>query len=156
VISGEGAVVLDVADRERAEAFGKTATRLEFVQDSAAGGERWLEVRSPAEAAIRVLGPTKAGPGDRSAVPAAPPASNLMFRCDDLAATYAARGVGVPQPPVRPGLGWRSLFTATEGNRFALTPTGQGGRTAPLASWGIGGLTARRPCGAPGWPREGG
>jgi predicted enzyme related to lactoylglutathione lyase len=128
VISGVSKVVLDVQDQERARAFWTTVMGFELVQDEPYGDERWLEVRSPDGATTLVLGRTATGPGDRAAVPAMLPTSNVMFRCDDLAATYAeltARGVEFPQPPVRQEFGWWSLFNDTEGNRFALTPANQ-------------------------------
>jgi predicted enzyme related to lactoylglutathione lyase len=121
-------VVLDVQDQARAKAFWTTVMGFELVQDAAYGEARWLEVRSPDRATILVLGHTAAGPGDRSTVPETLPTSNVMFRCDDLAATYAelaARGVEFTQPPVQLGFGWWALFADTEGNRFALTPAGQ-------------------------------
>jgi lactoylglutathione lyase len=129
VIKGVSKVVLDVQDQERARAFWTTVMGFELVQDAPYGEGRWLEVRSPDGATVLVLGRTATGPGDRTAVPGMLPTSNVMFRCDDLAATYAeltARGVEFPQPPVRQAFGWWSLFNDTEGNRFALTPTDQG------------------------------
>ena len=128
MIKGVSKVVLDVEDQDRAKAFWTAVMGFELVQDSAYGGERWLEVRSPDKATILVLGRSAAGPGDRRAVPEMLPTSNVMFQCDDLAATYhepVARGVEFPQPPIRQVFGWWSLFNDTEGNRFALTPTGQ-------------------------------
>jgi predicted enzyme related to lactoylglutathione lyase len=121
-------VVLDVEDQDRAKAFWTTIMGFDLVQDTPYGEERWLEVRTPDGATILVLGRSAAGPGDRAAVPAMLPTSNVLFQCDDLAATYqelAARGVRFPQPPVQQAFGWWSLFSDTEGNRFALTPSGQ-------------------------------
>jgi predicted enzyme related to lactoylglutathione lyase len=49
-----------------------------------------------------------------------------MFGCDAVQATYqelSDRGVEFPQPPVRQPFGWWSMFTGTEGNRFALGQT---------------------------------
>ena len=54
------------------------------------------------------------------------PTSSMMFRCDDLTATYeelSARGVGFPQPPVEQPFGSWSMFDDAEGNRFALEQT---------------------------------
>ena len=128
MISGVSKVVLDVQDQERAKAFWTTVMGFELVQDAPYGDERWLEVRSPDGATVLVLGRTATGPGDRAAVPSELPTSDVMFRCDDLAATYAeltARGVEFPQTPVQLPFGWWSLFNDTEGNRFALTPANQ-------------------------------
>ena len=128
MISGVSKVVVDVEDQDRARAFWTTVMGFELVRDTPYGAERWLEVRSPDGATTLVLGRSATGPGDRAAVPEALPTANVMFRCDDLAATYrelTARGVEFPQPPVRQAFGWWSLFNDTEGNRFALTPADQ-------------------------------
>jgi predicted enzyme related to lactoylglutathione lyase len=128
VIRGVSKIVIDVEDQDRAKAFWTTIMGFELVQDSVYGEERWLEVRSPDKASILVLGRSATGPGDRAVVPEMLPTSNVMFQCDDLLVTYeelTARGVEFPQPPVQQAFGWWSLFNDTEGNRFALTPTGQ-------------------------------
>jgi predicted enzyme related to lactoylglutathione lyase len=128
VISGVSKVVLDVDDQDRARAFWTEVLGFELVQDAPYGEGRWLEVRSPDQDTVLVLGRSATGPGARAAVPQQLPTSNVMFRCDDLAETIRelrARGVALPQPPVRRGFGWWSLFADTEGNRFALTPQGQ-------------------------------
>jgi predicted enzyme related to lactoylglutathione lyase len=47
----------------------------------------------------------------------------VMFRCDDLTATYeelSARGVDFPQHPMQQPIGSWSMFNDSEGNRFAL------------------------------------
>jgi catechol 2,3-dioxygenase-like lactoylglutathione lyase family enzyme len=67
-----GKVGLDVEDQERAKAFWTTAMGFELVQDSASGGERRLEVRSPHTATILVLSRTAAGPGGRRRAVACP------------------------------------------------------------------------------------
>ena len=74
---------------------------------------------------VLVLGRTSTGPGDRSAIDDRLPTSNVMFRCEDVPATYrdlSGRGVDFPQPPVELNFGWWCLFSDTEGNRFALQP----------------------------------
>jgi len=60
----------------------------ELVQDAPYGEERWLEVRPPAHDVNLVLNLRPAGPGDRREAPDSLPTSNVMFRCDDLQATY--------------------------------------------------------------------
>jgi predicted enzyme related to lactoylglutathione lyase len=125
MISGVSKVVIDVEDQERAKAFWTEAMGFEVAQDAQYGEERWLEVRTVDGAVDLVLNRI-----ERSARPEAPdtlPTSNVMFRCDDLRTTYeelSARGVEFPQPPVRQPFGWWSMFTDTEGNRFALEQPG--------------------------------
>src|SRR5215207_7477739 len=128
MISGISKVVLDVEDQDRAKQFWTSSMGFNVVQDVPYGEERWLEVSSPDRSTVLVLGRTSAGPGNRAAVPATLPTSSVMFSCDDLPRTYAelsARGVAFPQPPVKQQFGWWSLFSDTEGNRFALVPRGQ-------------------------------
>ena len=128
MISGVGKVVLDVEDQDRAKGFWTEKLGFEVAQDVALGGERWLEVRSPDGGVVLVLGRTSTGPGDRSAVDHRLPTSNVMFRCEDVAATYrdlSGRGVDFPQPPIELNFGWWCLFADGEGNRFALQPAGQ-------------------------------
>lgn len=122
MIRGIHQVVLEVDDQDRALSFWTEALRFELVLDAAYGDERWLEVRTPDRAATIVL-TVRNGPPPTA--PAELPTSNLMFYCDDLAATYEelkARGVEFPQPPVEQPFGWWSMFQDREGNRFALTP----------------------------------
>jgi predicted enzyme related to lactoylglutathione lyase len=126
-ISGVGKVVIDVEDQDRARTFWVEKMGFDVARDASYGGERWLEVRSPDETVVLVLGRSSTGPGDRGAVDDRLPTSNVMFRCDDIAATYhelADRGVDFPQPPIELNFGWWCLFADTEGNRFALQPNG--------------------------------
>jgi len=114
--------VLEVDDQDRALSFWTEGLGFELVQDAPYGDERWLEVRTP-DGAAKIVLTLRNGP--RSTAPAELPTSNLMFYCEDLAATYEelkARGVEFPQPPVEQSFGWWSMFQDTEGNRFALTP----------------------------------
>jgi predicted enzyme related to lactoylglutathione lyase len=124
-------VTLGVEDQQRAKAYWTNVMGFAPVRDAAAGGERRLAVRAPDRSTILAPGRTAAGPGDRASVPAQPAeASTSSGRrsCDDMAATHVestARGVAYPPQPERRASGWWSLCTDTEGNRFALTPTGQ-------------------------------
>jgi predicted enzyme related to lactoylglutathione lyase len=127
-ITGVGKVVIDVEDQDRAKAFWTDLMGFDVVQDTAYGGERWLEVRSPDAGVVMVLGQSASGPGDREAVDERLPTSNVMFQCDDVVATYkelSGRGVQFTQPPTELNFGWWCLFADTEGNRFALHPVGQ-------------------------------
>jgi predicted enzyme related to lactoylglutathione lyase len=120
-------VVLDVEDQERAREFWTSAMGFDVIQDAPYGEERWLEVQSPDNGVVLVLNRTSAGPGDRTAVPAELPTSNVMFACADIERTYTElthRGVEFPQRPVRQPFGWYALFNDGEGNRFALSEIG--------------------------------
>jgi predicted enzyme related to lactoylglutathione lyase len=126
VIGGVSKVSLEVEDQDRALAFWTETLGFELVQDSPYGEERWLEVRTPDNAVVLVLGVRQ---GERPAPPhPSLPTSNVFFYADDLQQTYeelTARGVEFPQPPVQQSFGWWSLFEDPDGNRFALTPRGQ-------------------------------
>jgi predicted enzyme related to lactoylglutathione lyase len=127
-IQGVGKVVIDVEDQDRAKAFWTDLLGFELVRDVAYGGERWLEVRSPGDGVVLVLGRSAAGPGDRETVDERLPTSNVMFQCDDVVDTHrdlAARGVEFPQPPIELNFGWWCLFSDNEGNRFALQNAGR-------------------------------
>jgi predicted enzyme related to lactoylglutathione lyase len=122
VISGVSKVVLQVEDQDRAKAFWIETIGFELAQDAPYGQERWLEVRSP-DGVNLVLELGGESTGRDAEAPAHLPTSNVMFRCDDLSATYeelTARGVEFPQPPVQEPFGWWSMFNDSEGNRFAL------------------------------------
>jgi predicted enzyme related to lactoylglutathione lyase len=123
MISGVSKVVIDVGDQERAKVFWTETMGFELAQDAAYGDERWLEVRLPDQAVNLVLDMRAEWPDERGETPESLPNSNVMFRCDDLRATYeelTSRGVQFPQPPVQQPFGWWSMFNDTEGNRFAL------------------------------------
>jgi predicted enzyme related to lactoylglutathione lyase len=129
VISGVSKVVIDVQDQERAKAFWTETMGFEIVEDAPYGEERWLEVRAPDRGVNLVLN-LRAQGAVSEGVPDNLPTSNVMFRCDDLQVTYEelrARGVAFPQPPVHQPFGWWSMFNDTDGNRFALEQTEQGG-----------------------------
>ncbi len=126
MISGVSKVVIEVEDQDRAKAFWTETMGFDLVQDAPYGEERWLEVRSPDRATDLVLELRTGEPAARPAVPEHLPTSNVMFRCDDLTATYeelSARGVAFPQPPVQQPFGSWSMFNDSEGNRFALEQT---------------------------------
>ena len=122
MITGVSKVVIEVDDQARALAFWTETLGFELHQDTTYGEERWLEVRTPDKALILVLSPRR---NERPGAPNTLPTSNVLFRCDDLEATYndlCSRGVAFPQPPVELSFGWWSLFQDPEGNRFALHP----------------------------------
>jgi predicted enzyme related to lactoylglutathione lyase len=123
VIEGVSKVVVEVDDQDRARGFWTETLGFELVHDTTYGDERWLEVRTPDEALILVLGQRQGG--DRPSAPDLLPTSNVFFYCDDLAETYEelrSRGVEFAQPPVEQSFGWWSMFQDQEGNRFALRP----------------------------------
>jgi predicted enzyme related to lactoylglutathione lyase len=123
MISGVSKVVIEVADQDRAKMFWTETMGFGLAQDAPYEEERWLEVRSPDRATNLVLEPRTGEPAERRVTPDHLSTSNVMFRCDDLTATYkelAARGVDFPQPPVEQPFGSWSMFDDPEGNRFAL------------------------------------
>jgi predicted enzyme related to lactoylglutathione lyase len=129
MIEGVSKVVIDVEDQDRAKVFWTEAMDFVLVQDAPYGEERWLEVRPATQAVNLVLNLGTEGQGERGEAPDHLPTSNVMFRCDDLQATYkelTARGVEFPQPPVQQPFGWWSMFNDSEGNRFALEQTEPG------------------------------
>jgi predicted enzyme related to lactoylglutathione lyase len=126
MISGVSKVVLQVGDQDRAKAFWTDAVGFQLVQDAPYGEERWLEVQSPDGTVSLVLELRGHGAQGQTEAPEHLPTSNVMFRCADLRGTYeelTARGVEFPQPPVQQPFGWWSMFTDSEGNRFALEQT---------------------------------
>jgi predicted enzyme related to lactoylglutathione lyase len=128
VIAGVSKVVIDVEDQERAKEFWTKRVGFELAQDAPYGEERWLEVRAPD--GVNLVLNLRTGGARPEGTPESLPTSNVMFRCDDLRATYEelkARGVDFPQPPVQQPFGWWSMFNDTEGNRYALEQTEAGG-----------------------------
>jgi predicted enzyme related to lactoylglutathione lyase len=126
MISGVSKVVIEVEDQDRAKAFWIETMGFELAQDAPYQEERWLEVRSPDRATNLVLELRTVEATERRVTPEHLPTSNVMFRCDDLTATYeevSARGVEFPQPPVEQPFGSWSMFNDPEGNRFALEQT---------------------------------
>lgn len=129
MITGVSKVVLQVEDQDRAKAFWTETMGFQLAQDAPYGQERWLEVRSP-EGVNLVLELGGEGVGRDAETPAHLPTSNVMFRCEDLSTTYeelVARGVEFPQPPVQQPFGRWSMFSDSEGNRFALEQAEPGG-----------------------------
>jgi predicted enzyme related to lactoylglutathione lyase len=126
VIGGVAQVVVEVEDQDRALVFWTEQLGFELVQDAPYGQERWLEVRTPDQAVVLVLGVRQ---GERPTAPhPSLPTSNVMFYAEDLQQTYkelTTRGVQFPQPPVQQPFGWWSLFADPDGNRFALVPREQ-------------------------------
>jgi predicted enzyme related to lactoylglutathione lyase len=126
VIGGVAQVVVEVEDQDRALVFWTEKLGFELVQDAPYGQERWLEVRTPDQAVVLVLGVRQ---GERPTAPhPSLPTSNVMFYAEDLQQTYkelTTRGVQFPQPPVQQPFGWWSLFQDPDGNRFALVPREQ-------------------------------
>lgn len=124
MIAGIGKVLIDVEDQQRALRFWTETMGFTLLADEAYGKGRWLEVGSP-DGRTRLILNRREGP-----LPSAPPSlptSNVFFRTDDLARTFSqlrALGVNFPQEPVQQPWGWWSMFSDTEGNRFALQPTG--------------------------------
>ena len=126
MISGVSEVVIEVEDQDRAKRFWTETMGFGLVQDAPYEEERWLEVRSPDRATNLVLELRTGESPERRVTPDHLPTSNVMFRCDDLTATYeelSARGVDFPQPPVEQPFGSWSMFDDAEGNRFALEQT---------------------------------
>jgi predicted enzyme related to lactoylglutathione lyase len=126
MISGVSKVVIEVEDQDGAKMLWTETMGFGLAQDAPYEEERWLEVRSPERATNLVLKLRTGEPAERRVTPDHLPTSNVMFRCDDLTATYeelSARGVGFPQPPVRQPFGSWSMFDDAEGNRFALEQT---------------------------------
>jgi predicted enzyme related to lactoylglutathione lyase len=127
MISGVSKVALEVDDQDRAKAFWTDTMGFELVQDTPYGddGSRWLEVGTPDGRVTLILGMRQGPP---ATAPDMLPTSNVFFACEDLQKTYEelrARGVEFTQPPVQLDFGWWSLFTDSEGTRFALVPLGR-------------------------------
>jgi lactoylglutathione lyase len=121
VIRGVSKVVIEVGDEDPALRFWTETMGFELVQDTAYGGERWLEVRPPDKGLVLVLNLRGGGPPSAEILPT----SNVLFYCDDLPRAYEelrSRGVVFPQAPVQQSFGWWSMVQDQEGNWFALRP----------------------------------
>lgn len=122
-IQGVSKVVVGVEDQARAKAFwtetvGFTVTTDVPYDDQ---GRRWVEVTAP-NGTILVLSES---PEDRRRFGDSDqlPTSNFFFYADDVEKTceeLSAKGVEFPAKPEKQPWGWWSMFTDSEGNRFAL------------------------------------
>ncbi|HEY3467171.1 MAG TPA: VOC family protein [Amycolatopsis sp.] len=122
-IQGVSKVVVGVEDQARAKAFwtetvGFTVTTDVPYDDQ---GRRWVEVTAP-NGTILVLSES---PEDRRRFGDSGqlPTSSFFFYADDVEKTYeelSAKGVEFPAKPEKQPWGWWSMFTDSEGNRFAL------------------------------------
>jgi predicted enzyme related to lactoylglutathione lyase len=122
VISRVSKVIVPVADQQSALEFWTGPMGFDVVRDDSYGGERWIEVRPPAQDLLLVLSPRQTDE-PRRGVPDRLPHSDLFFDCEDIEATHAeltARGVNFPEPPARQHFGWWALFEDNEGTRYAL------------------------------------
>jgi predicted enzyme related to lactoylglutathione lyase len=123
-ILGVSKVVVGVRDQERAKRFwsetvGFTVTTDVPYDDT---GKRWVEVTSADGETVLILSENPEDlPAERGAEQL--PTSNFFFYTDDIEKTYAelsAKGVEFPAEPSEQPWGWWSMFTDSEGNRYAL------------------------------------
>ena len=126
-ILGASKIVVGVRDQNRAKKFWSEV--LGFIISTDApydSGERWVEVTAPDGNITLIL---SADPEYRYQVTGKDgiPNANPFFYADDLEKTYqelSAKGVEFPAKPSRRPWGWWSMFTDSEGNRFALQQRG--------------------------------
>lgn len=126
MLTGVRSAGIFVGDQDRARQFWVETMGFSLLQDVPMGegpqAPRWIEVAAPDEQTILVLF-TPPGQEDRVGT-----FSNLIFRCDDLQATYqqlSERGVEFPEPPREEFFGWWSAFRDTDGNTYGLVPRDQ-------------------------------
>ena len=121
-IQGVGKVVVGVEDQARAKRFWSEVIGFAVTTDVPYDdqGRRWVEVTAP-DGTILVL---SENPEDRPRGTADQlPTSNFFLYADDVEKTYeelSAKGVEFPAKPEKQPWGWWSMFTDSEGNRFAL------------------------------------
>ncbi|MDS0137308.1 MULTISPECIES: VOC family protein [unclassified Amycolatopsis] len=121
-IRGVGKVVVGVEDQARAKEFWSAVVGFAVTTDVPYDdqGRRWVEVTAP-DGTILVL---SENPEDRPRATAGQlPTSNFFLYADDIEKTYeelSAKGVEFPAKPEKQPWGWWSMFTDSEGNRFAL------------------------------------
>ncbi|HET6704507.1 glyoxalase superfamily protein [Amycolatopsis sp.] len=121
-IQGVGKVVVGVADQARAKEFWSEVVGFAVTTDVPYDdqGRRWVEVTAP-DGTVLVL---SENPEDRPRSTADQlPTSNFFLYADDVEKTYeelSAKGVEFPAKPEKQPWGWWSMFTDSEGNRFAL------------------------------------
>lgn len=122
-IRGVHKIVVPVADQARAHRFWTEVvgftTKTDVPYDDL--GNRWIEVASADGATALILSPDP----DNARFEGGPelPTSQFFFYADNIVATHAelsANGVDFPAPPEEQPWGWWSMFTDSEGNRFAL------------------------------------
>jgi len=121
-IRGVGKVVVGVEDQARAKEFWSAVVGFAVTTDVPYDdqGRRWVEVTAP-DGTILVL---SENPEDRPRSAGDQlPTSNFFLYADDVEKTYeelSAKGVEFPAKPEKQPWGWWSMFTDSEGNRFAL------------------------------------
>ena len=121
-IQGVSKVVVGVEDQARAKEFWSEVVGFAITTDVPYDdeGRRWVEVTAP-NGTILVL---SENPEDRPRNGSDQlPTSNFFFHADDVEKTYeelSAKGVEFPAKPEKQPWGWWSMFTDSEGNRFAL------------------------------------
>ena len=121
-IRGVSKVVVGVEDQARAKEFWSEVVGFAITTDVPYDdeGRRWVEVTAP-NGTILVL---SENPEDRPRSGSDQlPTSNFFFHADDVEKTYeelSAKGVEFPAKPEKQPWGWWSMFTDSEGNRFAL------------------------------------
>jgi predicted enzyme related to lactoylglutathione lyase len=127
-ILGAGKIVVGVRDQNRAKKFWSEVLGFTVSTDAAYddAGARWVEVTAPDGNVTLIL---STDPEYRYQVAGNDqvPNANPFFYTDDLEKTYrelSARGVEFPEKPSRQPWGWWSMFTDSEGNRFALQQRG--------------------------------
>ncbi|MFJ7212543.1 VOC family protein [Amycolatopsis sp. NPDC098790] len=122
-IQGVSKVVVGVEDQARAKEFWSETVGFAVTTDVPYDdeGRRWVEVTAP-NGTILVLSESPEDRrrfGDNDQLPT----SNFFLVADDLEKTYgelSAKGVEFPAKPEKQPWGWWSMFTDSEGNRFAL------------------------------------
>ena len=130
-ILGADKIVLGVRDQNRAKKFWSEILGFAISTDAPYNdaGERWVEVTAPDGNITLIL---SIDPEYRHQVEGNDqiPNANPFFYTDDIEKTYrelSAKGVAFPAKPSPQPWGWWSMFTDSEGNRFALQ---QGGDAA--------------------------
>jgi predicted enzyme related to lactoylglutathione lyase len=122
-IMGAEKIVVGVRDQVRARKFWSETLGFAVTTDAPySDGERWVEVTSPDGGVALILTPDpeyRYRVSDNERIPNA----NPFFYTDDIERTYqelSEKGVEFPVRPSREPWGWWSMFTDSEGNRFAL------------------------------------
>jgi catechol 2,3-dioxygenase-like lactoylglutathione lyase family enzyme len=125
MITGVRSVGIYVGDQDRAVEFWTKTLGFELLQDTAMGNDpqapRWIEVAPPDKSVVLVLF-TPAGQEDRVGT-----FSNVLFRVDDLTATYrdlSGQGVHFPEEPRQEFWGPWATFADPDGNTYGLGERG--------------------------------